>query len=196
MESWTSVCRLFDDVMACASRRRSQQQEREQAARDRARWFARTESWVMSALRLELERRIPELGTARGLIRVVYPAAVPLTLADGSSMRFLSIDFSGQVVTAYSHASPWSLTLHWGWQARARRERFPRIVSVPGVHVTPGRLGEPCCRSAEPARAGAQVQLEEVATTLLWMLGGAVASQCREGRGQLPTAIDSPSDPP
>lgn len=179
MESWTSVRELFDDVAACMGRLRSERQHREQAAREQASWYAHTEAWVMNALRDELEERISQLGTAQELVHVVYPAAAPLTSAVAGSMRFLSVDFAGQVVTAYSHANSVSLTLHWGWQVRARRDRFPRIVSVPGVRVLPGSGGEPLCRWVDPARAGATAQLEEVAARLLWMLGGAAASQCR-----------------
>ena len=105
-------------------------QQHERALQGLAEWYVHTEGLLLEALTVEIERRVAELGRLGLGLRVTAPSAPRLWVND-ASLRFLSVSFEDEVVTAYSvRQAGHALMLHWAWQLRPCRGRFPRILSV------------------------------------------------------------------
>jgi len=188
MNPWGRAVSLFHEVAAFEATAEARRQRRERASQGLADWYTRAEALLLEALAVELERRIEELGSFGCAIRVTSPS-VPTLLPQGGSLRFLSVCFADEVVTAYStrqvaraqRDGSASLTLHWAWQLRRPRGRFPRILSVPGIRVRRGLQQEMLLEalSAHPGVAPSRLGLSDIAAEILAMLAEAAASRRR-----------------
>jgi len=183
MNPWPRALDLFQEIAAFDAALVARRQRCERASLDLDDWYVRSEELLLVALRRELEQRGRELGSMGIAIRVTGPS-VPRLLGPGElSLRFLSVHFEAEVVTAYSIRQPGSsLMLHWAWQLKTPRGRFPRILSVPGIRVRRGPEQE-LLLEAVGGRAGARVGLSDIAAEILAMLAEAAASRRRLSSG-------------
>lgn len=183
MNPWPRALGLFHEIAAFDAALVARRQSSERAWLDLDDWYVRSEELLLVALRSELEQRGRELGSLGIAIRVTGPS-VPRLLGPGElSLRFLSVHFEAEVVTAYSIRQPGSsLVLHWAWQLKTPRGRFPRILSVPGIRVRRGPEQE-MLLEAVGGRSGAGVGLSDIAAEILAMLAEAAASRRRLSSG-------------
>lgn len=184
MDPWARAVSLFHEIAALDAAAEAQRQRRERATQGLDDWYVRTEALLLDALHVEIERRVAELGSVGSSIRVAAPSTPCVVAPGGVSLRFLSIGFESEAVTAYSMRQPGhSLMLHWAWQLRTERDRFPRILSVPGIRVRRGSAHETVLEAAG-ARPGARLGLSDIAGEILAMLGEAVANRRRLALGR------------
>jgi hypothetical protein len=180
MNAWARAVTLFHEIAAFDQAQAAQRREWERASEALGAWYVRAEELILNALHAEIERHVAELGPVGLPIRVTSPSAPPRLGPSGVSLRFLSIRLADEVVTAYAtRQGAFSLTLHWAWQVQARSERFPRILSVPGIRVRPGPEQAIVLEAVVPGASKAQVALSDVAGEMLSMLAEAAASQRR-----------------
>lgn len=184
MKPWPRALGLFHEIAAFDAALAARHQRCERAALDLADWYVRSEELLLVALRRELEQRGRELGGMGIAIRVTGPS-VPRLLGPGElSLRFLSVQFETEIVTAYSVRQPDSaLMLHWAWQLKTPHGRFPRILSVPGIRVRRGPEREMVLEAAGSRPEGARVGLSDIAGEMLAMLAEAAASRRRLSGG-------------
>lgn len=190
MDPWARAVSLFHEIAAFDATAEVRRQRRERACQGLADWYSRAEGLLLDALSVEIARRVSELGSAGRSIRVSTPSAPHALRPDGVSLRFLSVGFEDQVVTAYSTRQAGEpLMLHWAWQLQTQHRRFPRILSVPGIRVRRGseqemvfeRVGTGHSVTLEP------VGLSDIASEVLAMLAEAAASRRRLPSGERST---------
>lgn len=182
MNAWARAVTLFHEIAAFDKALAAQRCQCERAAEALAAWYMRSEELILHALHGEIERHVAELGPVGLPIRVTSPSAPPGLGPSGVSLRFLSVGLADEVVTAYAtRHGALSLTLHWAWQLQSRSERFPRILSVPGIRVRPGPEQEIVLEAVVPGGCHAPMALSDVAGEMLSMLAEAAASQRRLG---------------
>jgi len=180
MNVWARAVTLFHEIAAFDATLAAEQRQSERASEALAAWYVRSEELILGALHGEIERHVAELDPIGLPIRVTPPSAAPRLGPSGVSLRFLSVRLADEVVTAYAtRQDAVSLTLHWAWQLQSRSERFPRILSVPGIRVRPGPEQEIVLEAAVSGTSKAQVALSDVAGEILSMLAEAAASQRR-----------------
>lgn len=186
MDAWARAVSLFHEIAAFDATAELRRQRREQACQGLTDWYLKTEGMLLDALGVELGRRISELGHVGRSIRLSSPSAPRTTSPGGASLRFLSVGFEDQVVTAYStRHEGHSLMLHWAWQLRTQHRRFPRILSVPGIRVRRGPQQQMLFERVGVGQALAPtlVELSDIAGEVLAMLAEAAANRRRLGWG-------------
>ncbi|HEU5074765.1 MAG TPA: hypothetical protein VFU02_11335 [Polyangiaceae bacterium] len=183
MDPWARAVSLFHDIAEFDRAAEARRQESEQASRELSEWYARSAESLLDALCVEIERRVAALGPTGLRIRVTSPSVACAPAGGAVSLRFVNVCFEEEVVTAYCTREPGhSLMLHWAWQLRRQRGRFPRILSVPGVRVRRGSREEMVLEAAgagSSESAQARVGLADIADEILAMLAGAAASRRR-----------------
>lgn len=184
MDPWVRAATLFHQIAAFDATLELRRQRRERASQDLADWYAHSEGLLLDALSVEIERKVLELGSAGSSIRVTTPSTPCVVAPGGASLRFLNVCFEDEAVTAYSMRQPGvSLMLHWAWQLRTERDRFPRILSVPGIRVRRGSQQETVLE-AVGARPEVRLGLSDIAGEILAMLAEAAASRRRLAFGR------------
>ncbi len=184
MAPWVRAASLFQRIAAFDATRELGRQQRERESRELADWYVRSEGLLLEALCVELERKVLELGSAGSAIRVMAPSTARVAASDGASLRYLNVCFEHEAVTAYSVRQPaGALMLHWAWQLRTERARYPRILSVPGIRVRRGSQQETVLEAVGVQAAG-RVGLSDIAGEILAMLAEAVASRRRLAVGR------------
>jgi len=180
MNAWARALTLFHEIAAFDRGLAAELRRSERASEALAAWYVRSEELILSALHAELERRVAELGPIGLSLRVTAPSAVPRLGPSSFSLRYLSVCLADVVVTAYAtRQGACSLTLHWAWQLQSPSERFPRILSVPGIRVRPGPEQAIVLEAVVSGASKAPVALSDVAGEILSMLAEAAASQRR-----------------
>ena len=195
MDPWARAVSLFHEIAAFDAAVAVRRQRCELASQGLADWYLRTEGLLLEALSVELERRVAQLGGIGRSIRLTSPSTPSVFAQGGASLRFLSVCFDDEVVTAYSLRHPGtSLMLHWAWQLRTPGDRFPRILSVPGICVRRGSEQELVLEAvgaralATPARLG----LSDIAGEILAMLAEAALNRRRLAGGRPGTRTHVP----
>jgi len=188
MDSWVRAASLFHQIAAFDATQAQRRQRSERASQELAAWYVQSEGVLLDALCVELERKVRELGRVGSSIRVTAPSAPRVVGPGDASLRFSSVCFEDDAVTAYSvRQAGSSLMLHWAWQLRTERDRFPRILSVPGIRVLRGSEQETVLE-AVGARPGTRLGLSDIASEILAMLADAVANRRHLARGRRPPA--------
>lgn len=183
MDPWARAVSLFHEIAEFDRATEARRERFERASRELRDWYARSEELLLDALSVELERRVAELGSVGHRIRVTSPCIACVPAEGGVSLRFVNICFEDEVVTAYcTRQAGLSLMLHWAWQLRRQRARFPRILSVPGIRVRRGSQEEMVLEAVgagSPGAAATRVGLAHIAGEILAMLADAAASRRR-----------------
>src|SRR5688572_4124372 len=184
MDPWVRAASLFHQIAAFDATEEQRRQRRERASQGLDDWYVRCEGLLLDALCVEIERKVLELGSVGSSIRITPPSAPCVVAPGAASLRSLSVYFEEEAVTAYSVRQPGpSLMLHWAWQLRTERDRFPRILSVPGICVRRGSEQETVLE-AVGARPGTRLGLSDIAGEILAMLAEAAASRRRLAFGR------------